>query len=39
MLAAAWSTEIAGHATGEDFGLDPTNLAHQPGNLKFEMEF
>ncbi len=39
MLAAAWSTQIAGHATGESFGLDLTNFPHQQGNLKFEIEF
>jgi hypothetical protein len=39
MLSAAWSTQIAGHATGEDFGLDLTNFPHQQGNLKFEVEF
>jgi hypothetical protein len=39
MLAAAWSTQIAGHASGENFGLDLTNFPHQQGNLKFEVEF
>ena len=39
MLAAAWSTQIAGHATAENFGLDLTNFPHQQGNLKFEIEF
>ena len=39
MLAAAWSTQIAGHASGENFGLDLTNFPHQQGNLKFEIEF
>jgi hypothetical protein len=39
MLAAAWSTQIAGHAAGENFGLDLTNFPHQQGNLKFEIEF
>ena len=39
MLAAAWSVQIAGHATGENFGLDLTNFPHQQGNLKFEVEF
>ncbi len=39
MLAAAWSVQIAGHASGENFGLDLTNFPHQQGNLKFEVEF
>jgi hypothetical protein len=39
MLAAAWSTQVGGHATGENFGLDLTNFPQQRGNLKFEVEF
>ncbi len=39
MLSAAWSTEVAGHASGENFGLDLTNFPQQRGNLKFEVEF
>jgi hypothetical protein len=39
MLAVAWAPQIAGHATGENFGLDLTNFPHQQGNLKFEIEF
>ena len=39
MLAAAWSTQIGGHAAGENFGLDLTNFPQQRGNLKFEVEF
>lgn len=39
MLAAGWSTEVAGRAAGETFGLDLTNFPHQRGNLKLEFEF
>jgi hypothetical protein len=39
MLSAAWSTQVAGHASGENFGLDLTNFPQQRGNLKFEVEF
>ena len=39
ILSAAFSTQIAGHATSENFGLDLTNFPHQQGNLKFEIEF
>jgi hypothetical protein len=39
MLAAAWSTQVAGHAAGESFGLDLPNFPQQRGNLKFEIEF
>jgi hypothetical protein len=39
MLAAAWSTQVSGHAAGENFGLDLTNFPQQRGNLKFEIEF
>ena len=39
MLAAAWSTEVAGRATGQNFGLDLTNFPQQRGNLKLEFEF
>jgi hypothetical protein len=38
MLAAAWSTQIAGHAAGENFGPDLTNFSQSCGNLKFEVE-
>lgn len=38
MLAAAWSIQIARHATGENFGLDLTNFQQQQGNLKFEID-
>jgi Putative MetA-pathway of phenol degradation len=39
MLSAAWSTQVAGHASGEQFGLDLANFPQQRGNLKFEVEF
>ena len=39
MLAAAWSTQIVGHASGDNFGLDLTNFPHQQGNLKLKIEF
>jgi len=39
MLAAAWSSEVAGHANGERYGLDLTNFPQQRGNLKLEFEF
>jgi hypothetical protein len=39
MLSAAWSTQVAGHASGEMHGLDLTNFAQQRGNLKVEFEF
>ncbi len=39
MLAAAWSSEVAGHANGEHYGLDLTNFPQQRGNLKLEFEF
>lgn len=39
MLAAGWSTEVSGRATGESYGLDLTNFPHQRGNLKLEFEF
>ncbi len=39
MLSAAWSTEVRGHTSGENFGLDLTNFPQQRGNLKFEVEF
>jgi hypothetical protein len=39
MLSAAWSTQVAGHAFGENHGLDLTNFPQQRGNLKVEFEF
>ncbi len=39
MLSTAWSTEVAGRATGETHGLDLTNFPHQRANLKVEFEF
>jgi hypothetical protein len=39
MLAAASSTQVAGHAAGENFGLDLTNFQQQRANPKFEIEF
>jgi Putative MetA-pathway of phenol degradation len=39
MLSLAWSTQVAGHAAGQNFGLDLTNFPQQRGNLKFEVEF
>ena len=39
MLAAAWSTQIGGHAASENFDRDLTNFPQQRGNLKFEVEF
>ncbi len=39
MFAAAFSTEVAGHAAGESHGLDLTNFPHYRGNLKVEFEF
>jgi Putative MetA-pathway of phenol degradation len=39
MLSAAWSTQVAGHATGETHGLDLTNFPQQRGNLRVEFEF
>ena len=39
MLAAAFSTQIAGHAAGEHYALDLTDFERYRGNLKFEIEF
>lgn len=39
MLAAAWSTQVAGRATGETHALDLTNFPRHRGNLKLEFEF
>ena len=39
MLAAAFSTQLAGHAAGEHHALDLTDFERYRGNLKFEIEF
>jgi hypothetical protein len=39
MLAAAFSTEVAGQATGENHALDLTNFPRYRANLKVEFEF
>jgi hypothetical protein len=39
MLAAAFSTEVAGSAAGEDHNLDLTNFERYHTNLKLEFEF
>jgi Putative MetA-pathway of phenol degradation len=39
MLAAAFSTEVAGRAVGETNNLDLTNFEHYRTNLKLEFEF
>ncbi len=39
MLAAAFSSEVAGRATGESYGLDLTNFPRYRANLKLEFEF
>lgn len=39
MLAAAFSTQISGHATGEGRSLDLTNFQRNLANLKLEFEF
>jgi hypothetical protein len=39
MLAAAFSTEISGHAAGEGRSLDLTNFQRNLANLKLEIEF
>lgn len=39
MISAAWSTQVAGCATGEAHGLDLTNFPRHRGNLKVEFEF
>jgi hypothetical protein len=38
-LAAAWSVEVAGHASGEPGRLDLTNFERQRANLKMGFEF
>jgi hypothetical protein len=39
MLAAAWETQVAGRASGDNRGLDLGDFPHQRGNLKLEFEF
>ena len=39
MVAAAFSTQISGHAVGEQRSLDLTNFQRNIGNLKVEIEF
>lgn len=39
MVAAAFSTQISGHAVGERHALDLTDFQHNIGNLKVEFEF
>lgn len=39
MLAAAFSTQVSGHATGEGRSLDLTNFQRNIANLKLEIEF
>ena len=39
MLAAAFSTQVAGQAVGEHYALDLTDFERYRGNLKFEIEF
>ncbi len=39
MLAAAFSTQVAGHALGDARTYDLTNFEHYRANLKFEVEF
>jgi hypothetical protein len=38
-LAAAWSTQVAGHASGDVNQFDLTNFERQHGNLKLGFEF
>jgi hypothetical protein len=38
-LAAAWSTQIAGHAQGQSGNLDLADFTRQRGNLKLGFEF
>jgi Putative MetA-pathway of phenol degradation len=38
-LAAAWSTQLAGHAQGQPGNLDLTDFTRQRGNLKLGFEF
>jgi hypothetical protein len=39
MLAAAFSTQVAGQAVGDRNALDLTNFERYHANLKFEKEF
>jgi hypothetical protein len=39
MLAAAFSSQVAGRATGESYGLDLTDFPRYRANLKLEFEF
>jgi hypothetical protein len=39
LLAAAWSTEIAGREANAGFGLDLLDFPRHRGNLKIEVEF
>jgi hypothetical protein len=39
MLAAAFSTQVSGHAAGEGRSLDLTNFQRNLANLKLEIEF
>jgi hypothetical protein len=39
MLAAAFSSQVAGRAAGESYGLDLTNFPRHRVNLKLEFEF
>jgi hypothetical protein len=39
LLAAAFSTQVAGHAVGDPRALDLTDFERYRGNLKFEVEF
>ena len=39
MLAAAWQSQVAGRASGDDHGLNLTDFPRQRGNLKVEFEF
>lgn len=39
MFAAAYSTQVAGHAAGDDQPLDLTNFSRHRARLRFEYEF
>jgi hypothetical protein len=39
MLAAAFSSQVAGRAAGESYGLDLTDFPRYRANLKLECEF
>jgi len=39
MLSAAWETQVAGRAAGDNRGLDLVDFPHQRGNMKIEFEF